>query len=167
MSTQDTGNRSDAFDFPGNAILFEGVLSRRAMAFVIDFFLISILVSIASVVIFIIGIPTFGLLWFAIPPVAFALIIAYVALTTGGENSATPGMRALGLEIRMLDGRKIYMVMAIFHAIAFYFFSTILSPLVVLIGLFTKRQRLLHDYISGAVVVNRDALRQAMNHQNL
>lgn len=165
MSTSNTTPSHDVFNFPGNAKLFEGVLSRRAMAFVIDFFLISILISIATVFLFIVGIATFGLLWLAIAPAAFAIVLAYVAFTTGGRHSATPGMRALGLEMRMTDGRKVYMMMAVFHALAFYFFSTILTPFIVLIGLFTNRQRLLHDFISGAVVVNRDALPKTINHQ--
>ena len=165
MSSQDKTTPSDVFDFPDNTKLFEAVLSRRAMAFIIDAFILSIIITLASIVLFIIGIATFGLLWLAIAPFAFIIVLAYVAFTTGGEHSATPGMRALGLEIRMTDGRKLYKVMAVFHALAFYFFSTILTPLVVLVGLFTKRQRLLHDFISGAIVVNRDALPQAIKHQ--
>lgn len=160
MSTQETNITDDIFDLVGNAALFDGVLSRRAMAFVIDVILITILVSIATVVLFIIGILTFGLLWLAIPPAAFLIALTYVAFTTGGPHSATPGMRALGIELRMLNGKKMNKIMAVFHAIAFYFFTTILTPFIVLIGLFTRRQRLLHDFIAGAIVVNREALQE-------
>lgn len=160
MSTDNTNTSNDVFDFQGNGALFESILTRRAMAFVLDVIFISILVAIATVVLFVVGVLTFGLLWLAIPPAVFLIVIAYVALTTGGPNSATPGMRALGLQLRMLNGNKMNMIIASFHAVAFYFFSTVLTPFIVLIGFFTKRQRLLHDFISGAIVVNADALQQ-------
>lgn len=166
MAVEDTAFDRDMFDQPGNAALFDGVLSRRFMAFLIDFSILAVLVTAMGVAFLILGIPTLGLLWIAmpalLPPATIALVLGYIAFTMGGNNSATPGMRALGLEVRMLDGRKVYALMAIFHAVAFYFFATVLTPFVVLIGLFTKRRRLLHDFISGTIVVNRDALPRAI-----
>ena len=162
MNTQEISTKEDAFGYPNNGALFEGVLSRRFMAFLIDFIILSVIIGITTFLLFILGIPTLGLLWLAIPaiigPISIAIVIGYVAFTTGGEKAATPGMSALGLEVRMMDGRKLYALMAIFHGLAFYFFSTILTPFIVLVGLFTSRRRLLHDFVSGAVVVNKDAL---------
>ncbi|MEP1443782.1 MAG: RDD family protein [Hyphomicrobiales bacterium] len=162
MSTQEILPKEDVFDYPNNGALFNGVLSRRLMAFVIDFIILSVIIGITTFVLFILGIATFGLLWFFIPAIigslSIAIVIGYVAFTTGGEKAATPGMNALGLEVRMMDGRKLYALMAIFHGLAFYFFSAILTPFVVLVGLFTSRRRLLHDIVSGAIVVNKDAL---------
>ena len=162
MSTQEILPKEDAFDYPNNGALFEGVLSRRLMAFVIDFIILSVIIGITTFALVILGIPTFGLLWLAIPaiigPLSIAIVIGYVAFTTGGEKAATPGMSALGLEVRMMDGRRLYALMAIFHGLAFYFFATILTPFIVLVGLFTSRRRLLHDLVSGAVVVNKDAI---------
>lgn len=162
MMAQVSVTDSDLFDQPGNAALFDGVLSRRFIAFLIDFSILAVLVTVMWVVLFILGIPTLGLLWIVMPtlmpPAMIALVLGYVAFTMGSDRSATPGMRALGLEVRMLDGRKVYALMAIFHAVAFYFFATVLTPFVVLIGLFTKRRRLLHDFVSGTIVVNREAL---------
>ena len=162
MNTQEILPKEDAFDYPNNGALFDGVLSRRFMAFVIDFIILSVIIAVTTFALFLLGIPTFGLLWLAIPaiigPLSIAIVIGYVAFTTGGDKAATPGMSALGLEVRMMDGRKLYALMAIFHGLAFYFFSTILTPFIVLIGLFTHRGRLLHDFVSGAVVVNKDAI---------
>ena len=162
MTMTNQNQNEDVFNFPGNGALFDSILSRRAMAFLIDIVLIGALIFVAGAVVFILGILTFGLLWilmpFIMPPVIFMIVIAYVAFTTGGDHAATPGMRALGLQLRMLDGRKVYRLMAVFHALAFYFFITVLTPFVILIGFFTQRQRLLHDYIAGAIVINRDAL---------
>lgn len=162
MNSSEIDQSDDAFDFAGNAALFEGVLSRRLMAFIIDFVVLGAIISAAAVFLFLLGIPTFGLLWLALPailpPIAFVIVFAYVAFTTGGERSATIGMRAVGLEVRLIDGRKMYPLMAIFHAVAFYFFSTVLTPFVVLVGIITPRRRLLHDYVSGAIVVNSDSI---------
>lgn len=136
------------------------------MAFVLDFILLAIIISAVTFGLFLLGIPTLGLLWLAIPaiigPLSFAIILGYVAVTTGGDHAATPGMRAVGIEVRMLDGRKLYALMAMFHALAFYFFATLLTPFVVFVGLFTSRRRLLHDFVSGAIVVNSDESREIL-----
>lgn len=162
MNTQEILSKDDAFDYPNNGALFEGVLSRRLMAFLIDLVILSVIVVVTTFALVLLGIPTLGLLWLVLPaimgPLFIAIVIGYVAFTTGGEKAATPGMSALGLEVRMMDGRKLYALMAIFHGLAFYFFVTILTPFIVLIGLFTSRRRLLHDFVSGAVVVNKDAI---------
>lgn len=165
-----TGNRSasyNVFDFPGNAALFEGVLSRRLMAFTIDFAMIGFMALAVLFFLFILGIATFSLLWLIIPlvlpPIVVAIVLVYVAFTAGGKYSATPGMRTVGLELRMLDGRKMYPMMAVFHALSFYFLSTVLTPFIILVGLITSQHRLLHDYVSGAVVLNREALPQELS----
>lgn len=158
MQAQNISYSNDIFDFPGSYRLFDSILSRRVLAFTLDAIVIGFLIAFASMTLFIIGIATFGLLWFAIPPVAVALIFAYVAFTAGGPQSATPGMFALGLEMRMRDGRKPYPSMAAFHALLFYICVTVLTPFVLLVGLFGRRGRLLHDYIAGILVMNRDGL---------
>jgi uncharacterized RDD family membrane protein YckC len=52
-----------AYDPFANPELFEGVLARRSMAFVIDLVIITIPVIFAAVFIFVLGIVTLGLGW--------------------------------------------------------------------------------------------------------
>lgn len=161
MTARHMSAKDDIFDYPNNDALFDGVLSRRLMAFVIDFLVLATIIALTTFALLILGIPTLGLAWLAFPfvigPLSIAIVLGYVAFTTGGDRAATPGMNALGIEVRLLDGRKLYPLMAIFHALAFYFLSTLITPFVLLIGLFTPRRRLLHDFVSGAIVVNKDA----------
>ena len=58
MSTQEILPKEDAFDYPNNGALFEGVLSRRFMAFVIDFIILSVIIAVTTFALFILGIPT-------------------------------------------------------------------------------------------------------------
>ncbi len=44
------------------------------------------------------------------------------------------------------------------HALIFWFSVGLLTPLVLLVGLFTRRRQLLHDLLLGTVVVNSAAL---------
>ena len=50
-----------AYDPAGNPELFEGVLARRVVAFMIDFFAIAVPVVLAAMFIFAFGIVTLGL----------------------------------------------------------------------------------------------------------
>ena len=52
-----------AYDPTANPELFEGVLARRVVAFVIDIIIIAIPLVAASVFIFVFGLVTFGLGW--------------------------------------------------------------------------------------------------------
>ena len=78
-----------AYDPVANPELFEGVLARRVVAFLIDFLIMSIPVVFVSMFIFVIGIVTFGLgllfyglLW----PAMVIWAIAYYGLTLGGPR---------------------------------------------------------------------------------
>jgi uncharacterized RDD family membrane protein YckC len=47
------------------------------------------------------------------------------------------------------------------HALIFWFSVGLLTPLVLLVGLFTYRRQLLHDLLLGVVMVNSEPLRRA------
>src|SRR5687768_3540421 len=84
-----------AFDPALNPELFEGVLARRCMAFVIDVLVITIPVVLAAVFIFIFGLVTLGLGWalfWLLSPAAVIWAIVYYGLTFGSPASATIGM---------------------------------------------------------------------------
>ena len=67
---------------------------------------------------------------------------------------ATPGMRLVGLELRMdSTGARVPFINAALHAVLFYFSWTF--PPVLLLSLFTTDKRCLHDMLSGVIVVRR------------
>ncbi|EFO29486.1 RDD domain-containing protein [Roseibium sp. TrichSKD4] len=157
FSTADS--RQDQFDPLVRPELFSGVRSRRIFAFFIDVISIFILTTVAAVVIFFLGIFTLGLAWLLYAIMAPAVALLYVAFTLGGPNAATPGMRAMGLEMRLWYGAKPYPLLAAVHVLAFWFSVSLLTPLILLISLFSDRKRLLHDIVLGTVVMNSDANR--------
>ena len=66
---------------------------------------------------------------------------------------ATPGMRAMDLEMRLMDGRRVPFLNAAVHAVLFYV-STMFLP-VFLVSLLSANKRCLHDMIAGVVVIRR------------
>ncbi len=63
-------------------------------------------------------------------------------------------MRVMDLELRTWYGARGYFVLGAIHAVLFWATVSFLSPLVLLIGLFNGRRRLLHDIILGTVIIN-------------
>jgi uncharacterized RDD family membrane protein YckC len=78
----------------------------------------------------------------------------YTAMTLGGPFSATVGMRMNGLEMRTWYGAPVYPLLACVHLIALYISVSALTPLILAVGLFNGRRRLLHDFICGTVMIN-------------
>ncbi|MCV0424839.1 MAG: RDD family protein [Roseibium sp.] len=156
MSADTTSDyaRQDVFDPVRNPELFEGVRSRRVFAFFIDVIVIALLTFGAGILVFFLGVFTlgFGFLLYAILPTAVALL--YVAFTLGGPQASTLGMRAMGLEMRLWYGAKPYPLLAAVHAILFWFSVSLLTPLILLVSLFSDRKRLLHDIVLGVIVIN-------------
>ncbi|MBO6756037.1 MAG: RDD family protein [Roseibium sp.] len=151
------GPREDMFDPLIRPDLFSGVRSRRIFAFFIDVIAIALLFGAAAVVVFFLGIFTLGLAWLFYAFLWQAVALLYVAFTLGGPAAATPGMRAMGLEMRLWYGAKPYPLLAAMHALLFWFSVALLTPLVLLVSLFSDRKRLLHDIVLGTVVVNSEA----------
>jgi len=138
--------------------LFDGVLSKRIIAFIIDAILIVCLMIPAALLVGVLGIVTLGLGWLLYPPLFAIVALGYVALTMGGPSSATIGMRAAGIEMRTWNGQKMFPLLAIMHALIFWFSVGFLTPLVLLVALFTRRKQLLHDLLLGVVALNAGAL---------
>jgi uncharacterized RDD family membrane protein YckC len=153
-----------AYDPDLNPELFEGVLSRRIMAFLVDFLVIAAPVVLAAMFIFAFGIVTLGLGWalyWILPGASVVWAIVYFGVTIGGPRSATIGMRVMDLELRTWYGAPGYFVLGAVHAIAFWFTVSFFTPFVVLVAFFNQRRRLLHDILLGTVVIN-NAPRAAM-----
>jgi uncharacterized RDD family membrane protein YckC len=153
-----------AYDPDTSPELFEGVLARRIVAFMIDFIVIAAPIVVGSMFIFAFGIVTLGLGWmlyWLLPPASVLWAIAYFGLTLGGPKSATIGMRVMDLEMRTWYGAPAYFVLGAVHAIAFWFTVSFFTPFVLLVAFFNARGRLLHDIVLGTVVIN-NAQRAAM-----
>jgi uncharacterized RDD family membrane protein YckC len=76
-----------AFDPITNPELFEGVLARRVIAFVIDVLVITIPVMFAGIFIFLFGLITLGLGWllfWMLSPGAIIWALCYYGMTMGG-----------------------------------------------------------------------------------
>jgi hypothetical protein len=100
-----------AYDPIANPELFDGVLARRCVAFLIDVVIITLPVLLAIIFIFILGLLTLGLGWalyWLLWPAAVVWAILYYGFTLGGAASATLGMRIMDLEMRTWYGGPAY-----------------------------------------------------------
>jgi uncharacterized RDD family membrane protein YckC len=153
----DGGTRPHAFDPYLNPELFRGVLTRRFFAFLIDLVVLAVPVMLACLFIAVFGIVTLGLGWalfWLVSPASIVWALVYFGASLGGPHSATLGMRVMDLEMRTRYGASGYFVLGAMHAVLFWVSVSLLSPLVVLVGLFNGRRRLLHDILLGTVVIN-------------
>jgi len=85
----------------------------------------------------------------------FIVALLYFGLTLGGASQGSPGMRAMGLAMTRVDGRRMDFLTAMVHTVLFWVINSVLTPLVLLAGLFIERSRLVHDLLLGTVVVRR------------
>jgi uncharacterized RDD family membrane protein YckC len=146
-----------AYDPAANPELFDGVLPRRFVAFVIDVIILAIPLIVASIFIFVFGIVTLGLGWALyglLSPMAVVWALFYYGYTLGGPASATIGMRAMEIEMRTWYGAPSYFVLGAVHAVVYWISVSMLTPLILLVGFFNARGRLLHDILVGTVVIN-------------
>ena len=153
----DGGVPPHAFDPDLQPELFRGVLTRRVIAFLIDLVVLSVPVILGYIFIFLFGIITLTLGWMLFWlawPATIVWAIVYYGASIGGPHSATMGMRAMDLELRTWYGAPGYFVLGACHAVLYWVSVSFLTPLVLLIGLFNGRRRLLHDMILGTVVIN-------------
>jgi uncharacterized RDD family membrane protein YckC len=151
------GAQPHAFDPTLNPELFRGVLTRRFFAFLIDLVVLSIPVILACLFIAVFGVVTLGLGWalfWLVSPASIVWALVYFGSSLGGPHSATLGMRVMDLEMRTWYGSPTYFVLGAMHAVLFWVSVSFLSPLVLLVGLFNGRRRLLHDILLGTVVIN-------------
>jgi len=154
----EAGFRPHAFDPYARPELFRGVLTRRVIAFLIDIVVLAIPVVLSVIFIAVFGLLTLGLGWllfWLVSPLSIVWALLYYGLTLGGPHSATIGMRLMDLELRTWYGAPAYFVLGAAYALLFWVLMSFLTPLVLLVGLFNSRKRLLHDILLGTVVVNR------------
>jgi uncharacterized RDD family membrane protein YckC len=149
--------RPHAYDPAIHPELFEGVLTRRVAAFIIDVIIIAVPLIGASIFIFVLGIVTLGLGWalfWLLSPASVIWALFYYGMTLGSPASATLGMRVMDIEMRTWYGAPAYFVLGAVHAIVFWISVSVLTPLILVVGFFNPRKRLLHDILVGAVLIN-------------
>jgi uncharacterized RDD family membrane protein YckC len=152
MSNYSNVNGAAALSAPayGRDVL-AGVRTRRIVALCFDLVLVSI---IAMVLWLVLLIATLGLSLVLLPPIYPLVAFFYNGLTVSGPRMATPGMRMMGIEMRMIDdGARVPFINAAAHALLFYL-SWMLPP-VFLVPLVDPDKRCLHDMLAGVIIVRR------------
>lgn len=154
-----------AYDPTASPELFEGVLARRLMAFLIDFVILAVPVVFVAMFIFVVGIVTLGLgfLFYALLwPAMVVWAVTYYGLTLGSPASATIGMRVMDIEMRTWYGSPAYFVLGAVHAVVFWVSVSALTPFVLLVCLFNQRRRCLHDILVGTIIINNEVRSAAL-----
>jgi uncharacterized RDD family membrane protein YckC len=135
---------------PLPASALAGVRRRRIFAILLDL----ILVTILSAVLFVaLGLLTFGLAWLFLPSLFPIVAFFYNGLTISGWRRATPGMKAMDLEMRLVDGSPVPFLYAGVHAVLYYL--SWMFPPIFLFSLFASDKRCLHDVLAGVIVLRR------------
>jgi uncharacterized RDD family membrane protein YckC len=132
------------------AVAFAGVRRRRIFAFILDFIIVSIF---SAALWFTLTVVTLGLSLLILPPIFPFVAFFYNGLTVSSYKMGTPGMQAMDLEMRLLDGQRVPFLIAAAHAVLFYI-STLFPP-VFLVSLVTDGKRCLHDIIAGVIITRR------------
>ena len=121
--------------------LFDGVLSRRVLAWLVDTVII-FGISLAMLVVgLIIGVVTLGVGLITLPFIIPFAILAYYAATLGSPARGKP-----------LDGWAILLHPIIFWATIWVAWVGILLPL------FTPRRQMLHDLVTGTLMLRRSPM---------
>ena len=138
---------------------YEGVLWRRALAYFVDLCIIGVLAGFCWIAFAVLWLLSFGLLgpvlWFL-----FGLIpLAYHTLLLSGRWSATIGMRLFDVELRSVTGERPGFLQALIQTALFYLTVGATCSLILLLVLFNRHKRTLHDMLAGTVVVRRFRVR--------
>ena len=137
--------------------LYEGVRTRRVMAFFIDYVIILLLMIPFAILVFLLGIVTLGLGWMLFAVFGPFVALTYVAMTLGGGRQATVGMQMTGIRLARLDGLRIDPLLAIVHTVLVWAGNVFTSGLILLATLVLDRKRTVHDLLLGTVVVRDKA----------
>jgi uncharacterized RDD family membrane protein YckC len=148
---------SDGGSYLQDDLLTGGVMSRRCVAWIFDFFLIALLVWVLWWILFTFGLLTLGLGFGAMGILPFVPFF-YHFLSLLGASSATPGQQMMGLTVRRdFDLGPPTGLQALVSVLLFYL-TLATSGLLLVVALFTTRHRTLHDLVSGLVVVRVRAM---------
>lgn len=132
--------------------IYEGVRTRRVLAFLVDYCIVALLMIPVAIVIALVGVATLGLGWLLYGIMFPAVALGYVWSTLGGPKQATVGMQLCGIQLERLDEKPVDGLLAVVHTVLFWAGNAILTPLVLLASLVLDRKRTVHDLLLGTVV---------------
>jgi uncharacterized RDD family membrane protein YckC len=138
--------------------LFEGILSRRVFAYLIDLVLIGVITLVLGFAGLILGFFTFGLAWAALALVVPASVLLYYTVTLGSHRRATWGMQLMDIVLTTARNQPLDGWMAILHAAIFWATFWISWPIAVAFPLFMPRRQMIHDLIVGGLMVRRSPM---------
>ena len=138
--------------------LFEGILSRRVFAYITDVVLIGAMVVLVSVFGGVIGFFTLGLGWLALVVVIPLVILGYYAATLGSPRRATLGMQYMDLVLTPTRGPPLDGWRILIHPLVFWITAWFAWPISLLVALLTPRREMLHDMVTGTLMVRRSPM---------
>lgn len=138
--------------------LFEGLLTRRVIAYFIDLAILGALVLGALFAGMIAGVLTLGLGWLATPLLMVAAVVGYYAVTLGSSKRATIGMAMMDIVLTPTRSAPLDSWRAFAHPLVFWLTCWILPPFSYLVALFTPRRQLIHDFVVGTLMLRRSPM---------
>ena len=137
---------------------YEGVLWRRTLAYFVDLCVIAVLSWIIFAVLWLLS---FGLLGPALWLLFGLIPLAYHTLLLSGPRSATIGMRLFDVELRSVTGQRPGFLQALIQTALFYITVGATCSVILLLVLFNRHKRTLHDMLAGTVIVRRFPVHRA------
>jgi len=133
------------------AEFYQGILTKRFLAWLVDVSLITGLTILAGILTLTIAL----FFW----PIAFLTIGFLYRTATLANRSATWGMRLMGIELRGHDGFRFETRDAALHVAGYYASMVFFLPMVAsVVAMFvTDRRQSLTDLVLGTAAINRPA----------
>jgi uncharacterized RDD family membrane protein YckC len=128
------------------------------VAWVFDIFLIGVLMWVLWWILVLFGVLTLGLGFGAMSILPF-VPFCYHFLSLLGASSATPGQQMMGLTVRRDGDLGPPAPLQALASVLLFYLTLATSGLLLVVALFTRRHRTLHDLVSGLVVVRVGAMR--------
>lgn len=139
---------------PADPGLYAGVMMNRVVAFLIDMVIVAVIWGGLAVISVFLGLISFGLLWGPATAFMTLLPIIYHALFIAAPGRATPGMKMMNIEVRSWNGNRPTPLQALIMSLVFYITLTPTAGLVLIVALLNSRNRTLHDFVAGTVMVD-------------
>ena len=133
--------------------LFDGVIWRRSCAFLLDLAALCCLFALVLLATCVVAIVSLGLVSIGAILALPVLGVLYDTICVGGSRSATPGMRAMGLNVQTWDGPKPDHWQSFLSSVLFWTTVPATSCLILLFPFFDARSRCLHDVLAGTIVL--------------
>ena len=135
-------------------VYFEGIRSKRILAYLIDLCLVLALSGAWWIIGSVLSVFTLFAFWPLVAVGAVLLPLAYHTYFVGAPGNATPGMRVMGVRVMAWTGNEVSYPQALVQTLLFYATVAFTNGLILLVSFCNDRGRCLHDLLCGTVVVN-------------